>query len=387
MKIGIITVARSDYGIWKPIIKLLSKNKKYNCNIIVTGSHFSKKYGRTYKEIVNDNYCRRILVNLGNLYNKDTPEYSGKIMSKISFHISNIIAKEKFDALLLLGDRYEMAAVAMTATPFKIPLIHFHGGAVTTGSFDDNFRHSITKLSNYHMVETYKHKRRIMQMGENINNIKVIGAPSLSDYKSVNFSLFRDISKKLKLFENKFIILNLHPETNANLTYNKKLIDNVLNAIKNYKGKVIITAPNGDIYNSMIIKKIQLFLKKYKNENKFIYKKHLGHDLYFTLLKKCHYLMGNSSSGIIEAASFKKPVVNIGDRQKNREHNSNVIHSDIEYKKIILSMHKAERLSISKNIKNLKNIYYKGNSASLFINFLNKNKIIYKAKNFKDIKI
>jgi UDP-N-acetyl-D-glucosamine 2-epimerase, UDP-hydrolysing len=247
--------------------------------------------------------------------------------------MSNIITKEKFDSLLLLGDRFEMAAVAMTATPFKIPIIHFHGGAVTTGSFDDNFRHSITKLSNYHMVETVKHKKRIMQMGENKSNIRIIGAPSLSDYKSTNFSLFKDISNKLELFENKFIILNLHPETNENLTYNKKLIDNVLRAIKNYNGKVIITAPNGDIYNNMIIKKYHLFFKKYKHKNKFIYKKHLGHELYFTLLKKCHYLMGNSSSGIIEAASFKKPVVNIGGRQMNREYNSNVIHSDIEYEK------------------------------------------------------
>lgn len=384
MNIGIFTVGRSDYGIWRPIIQDLSKNKNLNLNLIVTGSHFSKKYGYTINEIKKDNFCNIIYSKLPNAYDQDSPLSSSIVISKISLGVGRILKTNKFDLILLLGDRYETASLANIITLFSIPIMHFHGGSITEGSFDDNYRHAISKLSNFHMVETNSCKNRLVQMGEPKKNIKVIGAPSLSFLNRIKWKNFKYYSNEFKIKKKNYIILTLHPETNSNKKYNINMVNSTIKALKDYKGKVIITAPNADPNNNYIMKKYNLLMKN-NQINKYIFREHLGHENYFNLLRYCEFVIGNSSSGIIESASFKIPAINIGNRQKNREFNNNVIHAKTNYQSIAKAINSAIKMSSTKKLKKLKNIYFKKNYSATLTKFIKNIKFPISSKKFIDL--
>ena len=376
LKIGLVTVNRSDFGIQKKLIKELKINKKIDLHLIVTGSHFDKKYGYTVNEILED----KIKINHKfkiNLKNDDNFSISKYFSQYINF-FSKIFFKNKLDNIIILGDRYEMLAAAVASRIFNISITHLHGGEVTLGAQDEYFRHAISKLSNIHFVSLQAYKSRLIKMGEQPKNIIVSGAPSLDNIENESFFQRKELEKKFNIKFNKYnFILTFHPET-LNPKKNLNDFNVILNTIKRINdSQFIITSPAPDI-NSL--KMIKLLEKKYKNVK---YIKSLGRAGYFSLLKQSDGLIGNSSSGVIEAASFKKFVVNIGSRQDGRIQSNNIINckcNKVELNKAIIELKKLNKLKKNKKILN---IYFKKNSSKIILNNLTKFLLKNENKNFK----
>ncbi len=376
-KIGLVTVNRSDFGIQKELIKKLKNNNKIDFSLIVIGIHYDKKYGNTVDEIIKDKIA--IDYKFKNNFNKDDNLHVAKDFSKYVDFFSKIFNKKKFDNIIILGDRFEMLAAAIVCRIFNISISHIHGGEITLGAQDEYFRHAISKLSNIHFVSLKEYKLRLIKMGEQPKNIIISGAPSLENLKNNKFLKKNELKKKFNINFKKYnFLVTFHPET-LNPKDNVNDFKIILQTTKKFKDcHFILTSPAPDI-NS--IKMIKLLNKKYQN---ITYIKSLGRNSYFSLLKECNGMIGNSSSGVIEAASFGKFVLNLGLRQKGRTQSQNVLNCKCNQSQLIKYINKLKKLKTNKKFKN---IYYKKNSSQTILNFIikylksNQNKVF---KNFYD---
>ena len=269
-------------------------------------------------------------------------------------NLSNICQENKPNAILILGDRFETLLAPLVTITNNIPLIHFYGGAVTKGAYDEIVRHGISKMSNYHFVALDIYKKRLIQMGEDKKNIKVIGLPLLNDLKEFKSLSVEELSKKLNFnFKKEYLLFSFHSET---LRENKLIND--LKILKKFLTKtklnIVITYPNADRGSNEIIDFYKLNFKK-KNNIKII--KNCGKELYFNLLNNCKFLIGNSSSGIVEAASFKKPVINIGKRQLGKLYQKNIVSTDYNLNDLMKAYNKINSKKFIMSLKSLKNAY------------------------------
>lgn len=359
--IGIITTCRADYGILENLYNLLKNNKKINTNLLVSGSHFSRKYGTTIKEIKKNNKDISIISKNINIKNYNS------IITNISKDLEKYkksIKKLDLDFIVVLGDRFEILAPVICSFFMNIPLIHIHGGEKTYGSNDDIIRHVVSKFSHYHFVAHKEYQKRLIQLGENKNNIFISGGLGPDNILKTKFLTKKEIEKKLriKLKKNIFLV-TCHPETNKGKD-NKHLINEILISLKYINETTIIfTAPNSDIYSEYFISKIEKFVKI--NKNSYFYRS-LGKQLFFSLLKNSNLMIGNSSSGIIEGPTLKIPTINIGDRQKGRLFSSNIINAKADNKLINNAIRKAKSNNFKHKMKKLKNVYEKKDT-NLFI--------------------
>jgi GDP/UDP-N,N'-diacetylbacillosamine 2-epimerase (hydrolysing) len=377
MRIFLVTSTRADFGLLKNLIFELKKKKYIDLKIIATGTHFSKKHGFSFKEINNykfEIYKKILLTN-----NTGSPKSLLNDISVLSKNISSLIKKDKPDLFIILGDRYEILAVSLSAYLNKVPLAHIHGGEITQGSLDDGFRHCISKMSNFHFVSHKDYKKRLTKMGENPNTIYNVGSLGVENIYKTQFLSKEELEKYLKINLKKNILLVcLQPEITKELTIN--LVNETLSALKYFNDKsIIFTMPGADLYNDIIFKKIKMFVKN--NANCFLFKT-LGNQKFLSLLKISDAIIGNSSSGIIEMPSFKRYTINIGDRQKGRVKSISII--DVLPKKSIVK--KAINYVCSKKInnKNIFNPYRKPNTSKKICSILrdinlnkNKNKKFY----------
>jgi GDP/UDP-N,N'-diacetylbacillosamine 2-epimerase (hydrolysing) len=379
MKIFLVTSTRADFGLLKNLIFGFKKNSYFNLRIIATGTHFSKKHGFSFSEIKNHKvevYKKILITN-----NTGSAKSLLNDMNVLSKRLSFLIKKDKPDLFIILGDRYEIFAVALAAYLNKVQVAHIHGGEITQGSLDDGFRHCISKLSNLHFVSHNDYKRRLIKMGENPKTIYNVGALGVENIYKTNFLSKEELEKSLKINLKKNILLVcLQPETTKELTIN--LADETLSALKYYKNKsIVFTMPGADLYNDIIIKKILLFTKK--NSNSFSFKT-LGSQKFLSFLKIADVMIGNSSSGILEMPTFKKPTINIGDRQKGRVNSSTIIN--VAPKKYLIKK-KIDLVYLKKfNYKNIRNPYKKLNTSKKIISIIkNLNLQTYKNKKFYDL--
>lgn len=380
-KICVITTSRAEYSLLKNLIKKINLNKYLKLQLIISGTHLSKKYGLTKKEILDDkikiDYQVRIVEKL------DNPNSISKSFSKAAIGFSKAYKKLNPDCIIYLGDRYEILAAAYTALIHNIPKIHIHGGEITKGIIDDATRHSITKISDFHFVSHDIYKKRVIQLGENPKNVFLVGAMAIENLKKLKILKKNEIYKKtnIKLLDNNFLI-TLHP-VNLNPKSTKKTIKNLLAVLKGYKNfKKIFTYPNQDTYGKIIIDEINKFIKKDKNS---VFVRNLGGENYLSLIFYSKCVIGNSSSGVIEVPSFQVPTLNIGTRQTGRVKAMNVIDVDISKKKIAHGLKKA----LSKKIKKPRNPFEVNNinPSEKIINFLKKQKFekLNLEKSFYDI--
>ena len=357
-KIYFLSVSRSDFDRYSPIIKSLNKYNKSINTVLISGSHYSSKFGNTYKIIQKSgfNYIKAIDKN----YITHISEFSSNIVN-ITSKLSKILYKNKPDILVILGDRYEMIAGPLACLDKNIPIIHIHGGAVTYGAIDENIRHSLTKLSNFHIVSHEKYLKRIMQMGEEKWRIKNLGAPGLDFIKEKGKkSINKIFTEKYNLKKNNYILICLNPETRA-LSNLKKDIQELLKFLKLRKEIKIFTYPNSDPGCELIISSFQKFTSL--NSESYLIKNFENNDFY-PILNNCKFLIGNSSVGIVEAASFKKPVINLGERQSGKIHPYNVINSRYSLLSITNSLKIIESKNYLSKIKILKNPYGDGKSGT-----------------------
>lgn len=371
-KITIFTANRAEYGILKPLIKLFKKDKKIDFSIIVSGSHLSNSFGYTINEIKNDKV--KVDFEIENTIDNDSSISVSKSYGLLLISLSEVLMKKKPDILILLGDRYETSAAATTALICRIPIAHLQGGEVTKAAIDDQFRHSITKMSHYHFCFAETYKKRVLQMGEINENVKNYGALNVDSLQKVKKISKIELEKRLNFkLGDKNILVTFHPETLTKIT-SKQQIRNLLNSLINLKDcKIIFTKTNPDMDGRIINSEIDNFVKK--DRSRFASYTSLGHNLYVNCLRNFDLVIGNSSSGIIETPTFKIPTINLGDRQSGRIISKNIINCKIEEKDIKRSIKKGLSITFKKNCRNLTNPFYKKDTAQKIYSFLKKCKL------------
>ncbi len=357
-KICFITTSRADFGILSGLIKKFKKDKSLITKLIVTGSHLSNNFGKTVIEIKNSKIKIDYKVKILKKINSDSD--INKTLSITLNKFNELFNLLKPNLIILLGDRYETLGVAISALNLKIPIAHIHGGEKTTGSVDDIYRHCITKMSNLHFTSNIKYKKRINQLGEDPNYIYNVGSLGVENIKKSKFKSRKDLQRIYSLNkEKKIILVSLHPETYGFKT-NKILIESTLASLRKLKNfNLIFTSSNADLGGEKFNKEIKKFVKTNKSS---LFLHSLGHENYLSLLKTAELLIGNSSSGIIEAPSLKTPTINIGNRQNGREKSKSIINCEANTNKITKAITKglSKRFYLKKNI--FKNPYEKSNT-------------------------
>lgn len=354
-RIVVFTAARSDFGVMKKTIIRLNNHKNINLTLLIGPAHYSNSFGYTIKEINKIKLSKVVRLNFSYSSNSNMQNILQNF-SKIMLNTQKFFEKKKIDCVMIMGDRYEMMAVSLVCINNNIPIAHICGGSETIGSIDNEYRNSISQMSKFHFVETKFHKKKLNRMGIK-KNVFVVGAPALENqYKNIkNFLLVKN-----KFFSNldknkKIIVACFHPETTETLSVNLrnlKILISFLNKLNNFN--IIFTYPNADIGYEKFIK----LLKKKLNKKIFL-QSNLGINNYYTVLGKATMLIGNSSSGIIETASFNLPTINLGDRQKNRYAPKNVYHCPFNLEKLNRLFNKL----LNQKKFRLQNPYYKKNTS------------------------
>ena len=366
-KITITTGTRAEYGILRPILEKIVSRKKLQLFLIVTGTHLSKKHGMTINEIKKDKF--KIYQTFKFLPNDDTGFSAAKSLGEGVIQFAKIFKKVKPDINLILGDRDEMLASAIAAYHMNIPNAHIHGGDVS-GNIDEYTRHAITKISNIHFPATEKSKRRIIKMGENPKFVFLTGSPSIDELRNNKIISRKQFESKygFKLTQ-KLIVLVQHPVT-TQIANTEKHIQNTLKAIEYFGYRTIIIAPNSDAGSNTIFQNI----KQFANSHNFVrIFSSLPRSDFLCLIKNCGVLVGNSSSGLIEASYFGTPAVNIGIRQQGREKSKNVFDAKSES---VISIKRAILRALKKNTKP-SYLYGIGNASQKIVRRLEKIKLNY----------
>lgn len=335
-KICVITGSRAEYGLFYPLLKELSAAGGIQLQIIATGMHLSAKFGLTYREIEADGFRISAKVKF------PLPDEGSTAVSigKAILDIAPALEKLKPDLVVLLGDRFETFAAATAAYTLKIPIAHLHGGELSAGVLDEAFRHSVTKMSSLHFTSTEEYRRRVIQLGEKPASVFNVGAIGLDNIRRADFLGRKELEKQLgiKLTEN-LACITFHPamfEAAAPAEQLKELFK-ALDLFPELQA--VFTLPNADKGADELIKAINAYVKN--NSSRASAFTSLGQKRYLSLLKVSKVVIGNSSSGIIEAPSLKVPTVNIGTRQEGRTRAASVIDCPAEAAAIGAAMKKA----------------------------------------------
>ncbi len=367
-RIGVVTVARSDYGIYLPILKRIRRDPDLRLHLIVAGMHLSSEFGLTIESIEADGFDVDDRVEM--LLSSDTPEGVAKSMGLGVIGFSQVYARVALDFLIVLGDRFEMYAAAAAALPFKLPVAHIHGGEITQGAIDDALRHSITKLSHLHFVSTQEYAQRVIQLGEEPWRVILSGAPSLDNLKTIDLLSFQELKRSfdLDLPSPPFLLVTYHPVTLA-FDQQESRVNELMAALDQCGLPVIFTMPNADPGHKEIQVAIENYLAKHPSAQLVA---NLGTQGYFSMMALAIAMVGNSSSGIIEAASFELPVVNVGERQTGRVRPCNVIDVEAKHESVYEAIQKAIDRSFREELKGVENPYGSGVAAEKIIESLKK---------------
>jgi UDP-hydrolysing UDP-N-acetyl-D-glucosamine 2-epimerase len=319
MRLGLVTVSRSDFGIYQPLLLEAAARADIDLQLIAAGMHLAPEFGLTLREIEHTGYS--VVHKVEMLLSSDTPEGTAKSMGVGIIGFSQLFAANRLDWLVVLGDRFEMFAAVVAALPFRIPVAHIHGGELTLGAIDDAMRHSITKMSHLHFVSTQEYARRVEQLGEEPWRVTHCGALSLENVTECmpTGELERRFSLNL---ETAPLLVTFHPSTLHHGSVGTHL-EELLGALAGLRLPCVFTLPNADANGRQLAQRIRSFVND--NASYATLVDNFGRAGYFGMLRDSSALVGNSSSGIIEACSFKLPVVNIGDRQAGRVRSANVI--------------------------------------------------------------
>jgi GDP/UDP-N,N'-diacetylbacillosamine 2-epimerase (hydrolysing) len=364
-RIAVVTVARSDYGIYKSILNAIRTDKELELSLLVGGMHLSPEFGNTVTDIESDGF--EIAAKIEMLLSSDSAEGVAKSIGIGVLGFAQAYADVRPDLLLLLGDRFEMLSAAVAALPFGMPIAHIHGGESTEGAMDEAIRHSITKMSHLHFASTEAYAKRIIQMGEEPWRVTVSGAPALDN-------LARMPLLKKEALEQRFgfslkeptLLVTYHPVTSETEDTSRH-VEELLAALTESGFALIFTSPNADHQGRAILQKIQDFVLHHPRA---WFVANVGQEGYFSLMAQAAAMVGNSSSGMIEAASFGLPVVNIGSRQRGRVHGQNVLNVGYAREKILEGVRRATQPPFKLGLATMKNPYGDGQAAEKIVNKL-----------------
>lgn len=366
-KFCIITGSRAEYGLFYWLMKEIEENPNLELQIIATNMHLSPEFGLTYKQIEADGF--KINKKIENLLSADSDVAICKSTALALLSIPETLKELNPDLVILLGDRYETLSAAIAAHFLKIPIAHLYGGETTQGAIDEAIRHSITKMSSFHFTATEEYRKRVIQLGEKpkfVFNVGAIGIDNIKKLKLLNKQEFeQQINFKLN---KKNILVTYHPVSLENLTSYEQF-NTLLNVIdKQEDTNIIFTKPNSDNDGRIIIKLIDDYVAN--NRNKAISFVSMGQLNYLSAMQFVDAVVGNSSSGIVEAPSFKIGTINIGDRQKGRIAASSVINCSPTYESISEAFTKLYSFEFQKSLNKVHNPYGNGGASKKIIEIL-----------------
>lgn len=358
-KICVITSTRAEYGIMSKLIEKIDLDNKLQLQLVVTGSHLSKKFGETYKEITQP-ITKKIDIDI-----EEEPTHS---MAQCIEKFSQAFIELKPDLILILGDRYEIMSVAIAAMLNNIPIAHIHGGEATHGVIDEAIRHSITKMSHIHFVACEEYRKRVIQLGENPKNVFNVGALGVENIEKMKLLSREALEEELNFkFGEKNLLVTFHPVTLEYSTSHEQFSELLSALDKLQNTKIIFTKPNSDTGNQPIIDLIDNYVRNNPNAIAFT---SMGALKYLSTMQFVDGVIGNSSSGIIEAPSFKIGTVNIGDRQKGRVQSSSVINCEPKKEDILNAIQKLYSKEFKDILKNVQNPYKQKNTVDKIIEVL-----------------
>lgn len=380
-KVAVVTATRAEYGILRPLIFRLRKEREFQLQVIVTGTHLSEKYGDTQEEIENDGVevFRRIPI----LKDGNTPYDISLTMANALQGFALYFKEEKPDMVVVLGDRTEILGVCTAAMNERVPIAHLHGGEVTEGAVDDCVRHAITKMSYLHFPATEVYRKRIIQLGEEPERVFNVGALGVENILHVPLLSYQEICEQIGIPKGEdYAVMTFHPVTLENETAREQT-EELLRAIEQEKNRFyLITMANADAGGDIVNDMLRRFAAKMKNVKLVA---SLGMIRYLSAVKYSRFVLGNSSSGIIEAPALGIPTVNIGDRQKGRLMADTIISCAPKEEDIVAAMRLADMTE-----HKVSTIYGDGNTAEKIVevmkDFLLHDKINLK-KTFYDMEI
>jgi UDP-hydrolysing UDP-N-acetyl-D-glucosamine 2-epimerase len=360
--IGVVTTSRADYGHYVPLLRAIQSDPELRLKLLVSGMHLCPEFGLTVREIAADGFPIEAEINA--LLASDSPEAIAKSMGIAVLGFAQAFATLQPEILVVLGDRFEMHAAAVAALPFKIPVAHISGGDITEGAIDDPLRHSITKLSHLHFVAGDEQAGRVHQMGEEPWRISVTGELSLDVIKSNRRLSAAEMHEKFGIeVDRPFLLVTYHPVT---LEYEDtgRQIKELLSALTMLQMPVVFTLPNADTAGRLIASEIRNYVAT-KRGSWLV--DSLGQTGYISAMALAAAMVGNSSSGIIEAASFELPVVNIGNRQRGRLRARNVIDCGYSCEEIVAAARNALSSEFRNTLRGLTNPYGSGDAAARIV--------------------
>jgi len=383
--ICIVTGTRAEYGLLSPILKQLIATNSFELKVVVTGMHLAEDFGLTYKEIEADGISIDAKIDV--LQNDDSNKAMSKAIGIGVIGFAEYFDKTQPDMVVVLGDRFEIFAAATAAAVACIPIAHLYGGETTEGAVDEFFRHSISKMSYLHFTSTEQYRQRVINMGEAPDRVFNVGATGVENILSMPLMTKDELARSIDFDLNSpYALVTFHPVTLEKNTATKQF-DDLLSALDEINGlNYIFTKANADAYGRAINKKIDAYCEEKENAIAFT---SMGVLRYLSAMKYCEMVIGNSSSGIMETPSFKKPTINIGDRQKGRICAKSVISCEPEKHVIINSIDKARSQQFLQEIANQISPYGDGKTSEKIVavikDFLDNDKINLK-KSFYDVR-
>jgi UDP-hydrolysing UDP-N-acetyl-D-glucosamine 2-epimerase len=364
--IDFLSVGRSDFGRYRSIFENLAPMPDIDMNILVGGNHEDDRFGHTIDEVIASGYPH--VKGFSFIPPSDSPDGVGLAIAAGTERLVQRFTRRRPDLLVVLGDRYEMFCGAAAALGFELPVIHIHGGAVTEGALDDRVRHALTKISHFHLVSCEQYARRVRQMGEEDWRVVVTGAPGLDGLREASKVSSDELSQFVGLDVTKpTILVSLHPVTleAGRVSFH---VDTLIEALAKTADQIVLTYPNADPGYQVIIDGFKEFQSAHSKRVVLI--NNLGTRYFNALLGKAVMLIGNSSSGIVEAASFELPVVNIGSRQDGKEKARNVIDVPFDVDRVGQAIAKAASPLFRMSLRGLQNPYGDGRSGKRIADLL-----------------
>ena len=354
--VAYITGTRADYGLMSCALFAIKNNTNFKLSVVATGMHLMPKFGKTVERIKKEGFD---VYEIRETYKRDDKASASEFIGNLIYKLTCVFKRLRPDIILLLGDRAEMLAGAIVGAYMGIPVVHIHGGEVTS-TVDELARHAITKLSHIHLVANKKSADRIKKIGEDSWRIYVSGAPGLDAIVNDKLLPKATVFKKLCLTEKiKTVIVLQHPVT-AEIDMAATQMKETLDAINALDVQAVIIYPNSDAGGRKIIDVIDQYKKKHNGGKRIRVFRSMERNLFLSLMKHADVMIGNSSSGIIEAPSFYLPVVNIGTRQEGREQTKNIINVKYDSIEIKKAIKKAFTKNFKDSIKKIKNPYGDG---------------------------
>lgn len=364
MKLGILTSSRADFGIYLPLLNRMRK-ENVDFELIVFGTHLDHNHGYTIDEILKNGFEVRHKVETMPA-NDSVLEVSRSIGSTVE-RFSDFWSDHKvdFSHVICLGDRFEMYAAVLATVPFGIKLVHIHGGETSLGAIDNKYRHSLSVFSDIHFTSHPEYANRVSNIVDSNKDVYCVGALSLDSLQNFNLQSIDEFKEQWGIdLSRESVLFTYHPETAGSISIQQQ-VEVLVDVLKQLPYQVVITMPNADPDNNVIRDSFTKLASEYDN---IIAVNNFGTLSYFSCIKHCKFIMGNSSSGIIEAASFDKYVINLGDRQKGRLCGKNVIHCRLNKDEILKEVAKVESLPTWDQ----GNIYWKGGASETICNTLKK---------------